>query len=130
MTDTRALKVLFNTYWSPAGWKQNPATPVADLEYAIAAGVMFPPTIIGHDATVNWLFNGRSQVTRLRVTSAFLASLSSRRLELRSALGSYAVARNFPRHAFTPRRGSPGAYRNVCGDYDDAELQDLSVLNF
>lgn len=32
---------------------------------------------------------------------AFLASLSTRRLDLRSALGSWAVARYLPEHAFT-----------------------------
>jgi hypothetical protein len=36
------------------------------------------------------------------VGEAFLASLTSRRLDLRSALGSYAVARLLPEHSLTP----------------------------
>ena len=63
----------------------------------------------------------RNTVARLRhlansipprdVGAAFVASLSSRKLEYRSALGSYALARVIPAHNLEPERG---AYATVC----------------
>ena len=45
------------------------------------------------------------------VATAFVASLSSRRLDARSALGSYAFARVLPDHALDP---SPNSFATVC----------------
>jgi hypothetical protein len=45
------------------------------------------------------------------VASAFVASLGSRKLEYRSALGSYAIARVIPEH---PLHEDPGAYASIC----------------
>ncbi|MEV6281914.1 hypothetical protein [Kribbella sp. NPDC051770] len=59
--------------------------------------------------------------------SRLRASLTSRRLDLRSALASYLVARDLPAHSFTP--GAEG-HCAICGLYDDALAQDLNVLNF
>ena len=41
--DSRALKILFNTYWTSAGWRETPETASEDFAYAIAARTMFPP---------------------------------------------------------------------------------------
>ena len=60
------------------------------------------------------------------VSQAFVASLTSRRLDLRSALGSYAVARHLPAHTFVPHRSGMCA---VCGLHREV-TQDLNVLNF
>ena len=40
--DRRALKVLFETYWTPAGWRDEQSRPISldDFEYAKRAGVM------------------------------------------------------------------------------------------
>jgi hypothetical protein len=83
-----------------------------------------------HDQVVSWLLRVRGAVTRKEATDAFLASLGSRRLDWRSALGSLAVARHFPNHRH------PGGAARICptcgslGGRADDVAGDLSVLNF
>ena len=52
--DRRALKVLFDTYWTSAGWRdeRSRSTPPVDFEYAKQAGVMFDPIRVSHDDIV------------------------------------------------------------------------------
>lgn len=105
MTDRRALKIRLSTYWSSQGWipgKDRHTLP-EDFLYAKRAGVMFDPVHLTHDESVQW---ARAAVARLdprTVSDAFLASLSTRRLELRSALGSYATMRHLPPHGHEAR---------------------------
>ena len=97
MIDKRALKILSDTYWSSTGWKEhgvNPFTPPEDLAYAMKKGLMFAPEVIGHDEAVERVLAVRSRIGANDVASAFLASLTSQRLDLRSSLGSFAVARH------------------------------------
>jgi hypothetical protein len=100
------------------------------VEYARKAGYVFEPRAMTHDQAVAWLLRVRASVSRKEVTDAFLASLGSRRLEWRSALGSYAVARRFPDH----RHSGPAArYCATCGypgGPTDTGPEDLSILNF
>lgn len=65
------------------------------------------------------------------VADAFISSLETRRLELRSALGSFAAARHFPAHACSEnsRRDAPHIC-SVCGLADVDGLHDRNVLNF
>src|SRR6185295_12052319 len=127
--DPRALKVLFDTYWSPAGWRDENSrrTPLKDFEYAKRAGVMFDPIRLSHDDIVKRAVAAVRRVERQAVADAFIVSLSSRRLELRSALGSFAVLQHIPRH--TTLRQSDAC--SVCGEYNrPTEDKDLNVLNF
>ena len=52
--DKRAKKILFNTYWSKNGWKENteqyPSSE--DFIYAKEKGLMFDPFSISHDDCV------------------------------------------------------------------------------
>ena len=135
--DRRALKALFGTYWTAGGWRCAPANtartplpPATEVEYARAAGYMFDPRPMTHDQVVSWLLRVRGAVTRKEATDAFLASLGSRRLDWRSALGSFAVARHFHDHPH------PGGNARVCptcgslGGTADDVAGDLSILNF
>jgi hypothetical protein len=125
----RALRILFDTYWTSSGWKKERSTPTADFEFARAAGVMFNPESLDHDAEIQRLIRARDGVTPVQVGNAFLASLGSRRLELRSALGSFAVARHMPAHWYTATGGSFTC--SVCGRIRAiAQTHDLNVLNF
>lgn len=123
----RAVKILFDTYWTPTGWRDGYSTPPDDLEYAKSAGVMFDTVCLSHENIVERAFAAVRSVDRTRVADAFVASLSSRRLELRSALGSFAVMQHLPRHdAPTVRGACP-----VCSVHDRPfEPNDLNVLNF
>jgi len=131
-----ALRPLMDMFWSPKGWRRPPVPPPPDvLSRAVADGVMFArPVVQDHDA---WIDAARRAVASLsveQVADAFLESLSTRRLDLRSALGSYAIARLLPEHVFAPRSRAlnPTSMKlrcEICGQYPDSE-QDLNVLNF
>lgn len=123
--DRRAVKTLFNIYWTSTGWTHRATSP-EDLAHAKQAGVMFDPVRLSHAQIVEWAIATRDETALRTVTDAFLASLSTRRLELRSALGSYMVLRHFPAHA---RQGSRHQC-HVCGTCERSEPHDLNVLNF
>lgn len=123
----RALKILFDAYWSPSGWKQGESlTPPEDFTYAKSQRVMFDPVQRTHDEIIASL---RAVVERLsprQVADGFLASLSSRRLDWRSALGSFSVARCLPSHtAVVGERQC-----RICGLYPAHLEQDLNIFNF
>lgn len=64
------------------------------------------------------------------VVAGFLASLRSRRLELRSALGSFAVLRHFPAHRWQRVQGGEPCCP-VCGGFENTSgSEDLNVLQF
>jgi hypothetical protein len=126
----RALKILCSTYWSPSGWKKVYSTPPEELAFAKAAGVMFEPKCLTHDEAVAWALRSRAAVSKPQATNAFLASLTSRRLDWRSALGSFAVSLNLPAHRWSLSNRSQ-FWCPVCGSHDRGDLpQDLSILNF
>lgn len=127
--DERALKILFKSYWTAAGWRASPETSPDDLAYAIAAGVMFAPRTLSHDDLVGDLTGTCSRLAPRDVGAAFLASLGSRRLDLRSALGSFVFWRHLPDHR------KPSGSSHVCDqcpieDYYHERHHELSGLNF
>lgn len=126
--DKRAQKILFDTYWSSTGWKRDNQRTLSDDDYAFAKskGVMFDPIRLDHADAVDRLSNATARLTRRIVADAFLASLSTRRLDWRSALGSYAVFQNLPSH--TAERASRACA--VCGSNVEPVALDLNVLNF
>ena len=127
--DKKAIKILFSTYWSSTGWKpeRDQVTPADDLLHAKRAGVMFDPVRLSHEEIVRRAIDVRANVAPEAVADAFLASLSTRRLELRSALGSYAILRRFPDHEHRDQR----LRCPVCGEYNHPNgHEDLNVLSF
>jgi hypothetical protein len=93
-------------------------------------GVMFDQARTeDHDTWVRAAIAAARPLTAAEISEAFLASLSSRRLDLRSALGSYAVARFLAEHEYEER---PGLFRcMICGQHSlAAEPADLNVLSF
>jgi len=129
--DKRAKKILFDRYWSAAGWRNErewaKATSAEDFEYAKRAGLMFDVVQVSHDDIVKDAVKIVRKIDRRAVADAFVVSLTSRRLDLRSALGSYAVLQHLSRHTAGKSRGECA----VCGVYfGPAETEDLNVLNF
>ncbi|MEM7012594.1 MAG: hypothetical protein AAF585_14050 [Verrucomicrobiota bacterium] len=124
--DKKALKILFDTYWGAGGWKDSRETAPEDLEYAKAAGVMFDPSSYSHNEITNRAVRVAGKISPIAVADAFVASLGSRRLDLRSALGSFAVLRHFPSH----EAELDGRQCKICGEYDQSSNEDLNVFNF
>jgi hypothetical protein len=127
--DKKALQILIDTYWSPKGWKKDRTINSADFAYARQAGYMFDPVTMTHGDIVARLLIIRSRVSIEQVTDAFLASLSARRLELRSALGSFSFAAHFPDHRLVEQVADPC---RLCGLYGHSagKREDLNVLSF
>jgi hypothetical protein len=131
--DDRAKRILFSTYWSKSGWVNTPSTSQADFEYAVEAGYMSQPFEVSHDEIVCQIVSIRNSINHEDIAAAFLASLSLRRLELRSALGSYAVAKSFPQHTFQEgiSHGNASSQCKICHIYgSQKKLEDLNILNF
>lgn len=129
MTWRPNVRLLLNTYWSPQGWRQPAQLPApAELARAVAAGLMFAkPLSTYYDNLVERAYRFAHETSLAEVGAALLASLGSRRLDLRSALGSYAVARHLPDHQFT--KGLDRQCR-VYGLYSGVAEVDLNVLSF
>jgi hypothetical protein len=124
--DKRARDILFRKFWSKDGWV-NREIPLEDFEYAKQAGVMFDLVPFRHDDVVTGVIQLRSRIDKKRVAGAFLASLTSRRLEWRSALGSYAAQLNLVEHRFI-HVGAGISCDSCSGRADD--LVDPNVLSF
>lgn len=102
--DKKAKKILFNTYWSSKGWKERAERQTApeDFAYAKEKGLMFDPITISHDECVKRVVKLTDVITMEQVAKAFLCSLSTRRLDWRSAVSSYYIAKLFTEHKYTP----------------------------
>jgi hypothetical protein len=126
--DKRALDILFDAYWSSAGWRREEERRISpeNFAHAKAQGVMFEPIKIEHSQILSRIGTTVSKLEPRALADAFLASLSSRHLDFRSVLGSYAVFRHLPHH-------NPSGVRRGCGfcglDWS-IDLVDLNVLNF
>lgn len=125
--DAKALKILLNAYWQGGRWVEDlrPRITKDEFEYAKRMGLMFDSIPAVHDTIVDEALKARESVAFNSVVSAFVASLSSGKLQQRSALGSYAVLATMPQHSFHERDRCP-----VCGTFDFPENQiDLNLKN-
>lgn len=126
--DKQALKILFDAYWSSAGWKPESERTVLpeNFAYAKSRDFMFAPLQLNHSQALNELAALIKSVDRRKVADGFLSSLSTRRLDWRSALGSYAIFQ----HVTTHNPQSDKTRCNLCGFYLNDKEHDLNVLNF
>lgn len=99
-----------------------------EFAYAKSQRVMFDPIKPTHEEAISQLQVAVKRVALHQVADGFLASLSTRRLEWRSALGSYSVGRWLPMHEPTPGERTC----HICGlhDYMHVKEHDVSRLNF
>lgn len=150
--DKRAKDILFQTYWSGKGWKrkewnQEYTTAPDDFIYAKEKGLMFDPLTIGHDDCVTGILEIANAITPEQATKAFLSSLSTRRLDWRSGICSYYIAKLLPPHHYLSMAAGR-IYQNnkvistqctcrICNDvkygvigYEHYIDYDLNILNF
>jgi hypothetical protein len=129
--DRQAVRTLLDAYWTPAGWRDSPAWATDEFEHAVSAGVMFRDPLPGdHDTVVAEVVEAAAAVSGAEVVDCFLASLTSRRLDLRSALGSYAIARHVAPHRYQEGQGHIYGSCGVCGLPEAGVENDRNVLNF
>lgn len=126
--DARAKKILLDYFWSSKGWRDEAARSISpdDRAHAMAAGLMSAPWTVDHDGLLEALRRDVAAVSLARAQDAFVASLSTRRLDLRSGLASRVLAAALSPHAY---EGPAEGCRHCRGlaRYVDA---DLDVLQF
>lgn len=127
--DSAAVKILFSKYWSPKGWITGTVS-ATDFEYAKRAEVMFDTADIDHASVLSRAIAVKTTITPAAVGDAFLASLSTRRLDWRSPLGSLSAIMHLRQHSFTPGYGVNPRWCTTCGSYLEQKQTDLNVLNF
>ena len=107
----KGLKILMNTFWGSKGWKDG-SISADDFAIAKNEGYMFDyPKYMTHDEILNQAKSIADKIEKQDVTNAFLFSLSTRKLEYRSALASYYYIKSVPVHSDTGHKG----YCYVCG---------------
>lgn len=108
----RGKQILFSMYWSGGHWKKC-NVPDEDLAYAKNAGYLFnPPEYETHDSVLLKLKMILDNIDPKDISNAFLYSLSTGKLEYRSAFGSYYYAKAIPEHEIDCQH-SPHCY--LCG---------------
>ena len=113
MQTDRARQILLDAFWDGGSWRRGPAVAPDEFEIAKAAGFMFDPSVSTHEKAVTKAINTAELIDPRDIAHAFVASLTSRRLEYRSALGSFAFARLLPYHEPVEYRGD---LCGICGD--------------
>lgn len=126
--DKRAVKILSEAFWSPAGWRKGGASNLSaeDFKYAKQHGVMFDDWRTSHREVISELLSVVAATSLQMVSRAFVASLSSRLPHRRSAFGSFSVFRNFAAH----EKAGKGASCEYCGGAYKGDAEDLNVLSF
>ncbi len=146
--DKKAKRILFQTYWKN-GWiaSKDRRTNPADFAYAKEKGLMFDPFTIYHDDCVKRIIELGNAITVDEVCKAFLSSLTTKRLDWRSSISSYFIAKLFIPHTYSSVV-SGSSYENgevvhtsytceICKNLkygvigeEKYENEDLNVLNF
>ena len=116
--DKKAKSILFKTYWSANGWKREYETKPEDFDYAKSKGLMFDRISFELNDLKQEL---RSIIKRININliiNGFVSSLTNKRLDWRSAIGSYFNAK-------LTLENKRVQYRS-----DNYNNEDLNVLNF
>src|SRR5882724_1221441 len=138
--DARALRILLKYDTLAAGYVarghplppqkqeyvEKHATPSEDLDYAKKHGLAFYFVEMNHDQAIQKCFEHYALLEKELVTSSFLASFSSNRLDWRSGLAAYAIMQTMPQHSY---RQTPAKFCEVCSAAETKKHLDLTGLN-
>lgn len=137
--DQKAKKILMQTYWQSGRWRDGKYTYAEeDFQYAKRMGLMFDRLTISHDECIQRLRQLHDEMlTKDLVVKAFLHSLSTRKVYLRSALSSWALTAQLPIHTYHERPEELVSY-SACGYCNEHKImsnenyinEDVNVLNF
>lgn len=144
--DIKAKKILLKTFWCSNGWRFNNLSisqmieqgfiTLDEFEYAKSKGIMFDDIPLSHEDCIKRLKTAASKITMAQLINAFLTSLSSRKIYLRSAISSFNYANKIEVHEFTPC--SEIQWQYLCGECEKNTMygtkiysqQEMNVLNF
>jgi len=126
------LKILIDAYWCSKGWKEGTVSK-DNFEIAKKEGYMFDyPKAMTHKETLAKAKKIIQKIELKDVVNAFLYSLSTRKLEYRSALATYYYILSIPNHESTDNNNC-----YICNWYsfkqnpNEYELKKgLNVFNF
>jgi len=159
--DKKALKILNKTFWKN-GWTEGDNIEEKiklgyltqeEFDYAKEKGLMFDAFSITHDECMGIIAEFFEKVDLDILAKAFLCSLSTRKLYLRSVFASYFYLKDTPVHSFEAGKvsggviyenGEPrevfyeyckkcigdGGYGNISVAYEEYHDEDLNILNF
>ncbi len=131
--DKKAKKILFNYFWKN-GWIDDKKIFINDDDflYAKEKGLMFDffDEIINHDDLIKNIKNLIDEIDFNNTIKAFLCSLSTRALHLRSFISSYYLAKKIRIHSYL----NNNEYCKECYKYyvlgDNFNLKYRNVYNF
>lgn len=124
------LKLLLKSYWGSSGWK-SPVFSAAEEKMMLDANLSKPATRMTHDEALSWALEIGSKVSRMSVANAFLYSLSSRKLEYRSPLGSFSHLQHLEKHEFQTTGNFKSHNCKTCGLVNESKDPiNFSVLSF
>src|SRR5262245_22904471 len=92
------------------------------------------PTKLSHDEIVALTLRLRGEISPARVSRLFLASLSTRRLDWRSILGSHAVCLHLPKHKAAGKSEckvctiKAGGMKVSAGEYDEHRAENCGGI--
>lgn len=114
----KGLEILLKAYWDSRGWRDGTISK-EDFEVAKKEGFMFDyPKYINHDEALKKLACLLDKINPVDVANAFLYSLSTRKLEYRSILGSYYFGKAIPTHTiYNPYNNLNSKHCYMCGWY-------------
>lgn len=158
--DKKALKILSKTFWK-GGWRPSGDTESIaeriqmgylteeEFEYAKVHGVMFDPISLTHEECVERVCQAVASIREEQLVQAFVGSLSTRELHLRSVLSSYYNCKDLKPHKYKNRDGVGSCFYGEPRPYDECEIcigddrdngliysfknyvdADLNILNF
>jgi len=140
--DNNAVKILLKTFDTalkndPVNWTKSYSEYINedDFDYAKKKEIMFEPRIISHDEIFVRTKEVVSQIKKNDVVNAFLYSLSTRKIEYRSFISSYCIARVTPIHSIKKKNDS-SIHCSICGlhsMYYSNEFNksiDLNIVNY
>lgn len=127
----KGLEILKKNFWNK-GWTADNCTR-EEFETAKREGYMFDyPEHVSHDDVMDRIHHTLKKITPEMAANAFLYSLSTRKLEYRSVLGSYWYAVSIPEH-----KSTDNGRCDYCGWYEwkkepaEYDLQyGVNVFNF
>ena len=132
--DKKAKKILFNYFWKN-GWIDDSKMHMneEDFLYAKEKGLMFDfsKETIKYDDLIKNIFGLIKEIDFNNTVKAFLCSLSSRAVHLRSFVSSYYLANKITPHHFSNNENIENEfYKKYNIILDDFNLEHQNVYNF